>query len=222
MILVKEIAIIILGTLFLGGLCACRKQESALKLSGNVKQIQLNDTITLAFGDSAVIKSENLLLTFLGVPEDSRCPIDAVCIWGGDAKAMFRVETPGKEITLDLHSASDFQNRKIIGNYLINLILVIPHRKTLEIVKQEDYQVRIVISKSSKNLVSGVIKDYSGLDGCGLVIELDNGKKLEPRKGVSASLKNKRVALSYVDANAASLCMVGTVVDVAEIYELCE
>ncbi len=218
----KEFVIIIMGTLFLGGLCACRKQESALKLSGNVKQIQLNDTITLTFGDSAVIKSENLLLTFLGVPEDSRCPIDAVCIWGGDAKAMFRVETPGKKTTLDLHTASDFQNRKIVGNYVINLISVIPHRKAIEIVKLEDYQVRIVISKSPINLVSGVMKNYSGFDGCGLVIELDNGKKLEPRHGVSASLNKKRVALSYVEANAASACMVGTVVDVTEIYELCE
>ena len=218
----KKFAIIIMITLFLGGLCACSKQESALKLTGIAKQIQLNDTITLMLGDSAVLKSENLLLTFLGVPEDSRCPIDAVCIWGGDAKVMFRVETLEKIIALDLHTASDYKNSKIVGNYLINLISVKPHRKKEENVKKEDYQVRILISKSPKNLVSGVIKDYTGLDGCGLVIELDNGKKLEPRKGVSASLKNKRVALSYVDAKAVSICMVGTVVDVTEIYELYE
>lgn len=62
---------------------------------------------------------------------------------------------------------------------------------------------------------SGTVKDYTGLDGCSLIIELDNGTKLEPYNIVpNIVLKDgQRVKVSYTElSNMASICMVGKIV----------
>jgi hypothetical protein len=78
----------------------------------------------------------------------------------------------------------------------------------------------------SENLL-GTIKDYTGLDGCGYVIELDNGEVLEPVIVVDTSFQfidGKKVALVYTEIDAlASICMVGKIVRIDWIaYLNCE
>ncbi|MDP3581887.1 MAG: hypothetical protein Q8S39_08115, partial [Ignavibacteria bacterium] len=41
--------------------------------------------VTLKAGDSAFLNNE-LMITFSGVGADSRCPIDLMCFWAGDAE----------------------------------------------------------------------------------------------------------------------------------------
>lgn len=62
----------------------------------------------------------------------------------------------------------------------------------------------------------GTVVDYTGLDGCGLVIELDSGGVLEPMdlpQGFSLRA-GTRIQFDYVTANAGSYCMVGEVVNI--------
>lgn len=74
----------------------------------------------------------------------------------------------------------------------------------------------------------GTVVDYTGLDGCGLMIRLDNGEVLEPAEMVpDFSLKpGQRVMLSYTDLfDRASICMAGRIVRIdciSEIPGLCE
>jgi hypothetical protein len=56
------------------------------------------------------------------------------------------------------------------------------------------------------------IRDLTGLDGCGFVLELDNGKRLEPHGPLwqnYAKHDGERVTISYVAEPAMSICMVG-------------
>jgi PKD repeat protein len=68
----------------------------------------------------------------------------------------------------------------------------------------------------------GTVVDYTGLDGCGLVIELDNGEVLEPQQIVPEfTLKNgQRVVLSYTGIPSMSICMVGKIVRIDCIREV--
>ena len=70
---------------------------------------------------------------------------------------------------------------------------------------------------------TGTVKDYTGLDGCGYIIELDNGKKLEPTI-VDPPFKfrdNQRVRLSYIEIpDMASICMVGILAKITCIEEI--
>jgi|WetSurSiteA1Bulk_404760.scaffolds.fasta_scaffold10186_2 hypothetical protein len=78
--------------------------------------------------------------------------------------------------------------------------------------------------------LTGTVLDYTGLDGCGLVIGLDNGDILEPAE-IIPDFKlqaGQRVRLSYTELNdRASICMVGKIVRIDCIEEeprpgLCE
>jgi PKD repeat protein len=68
----------------------------------------------------------------------------------------------------------------------------------------------------------GTVVDYTGLDGCGLLIQLDNGEMLEPVQIVPEfKLKGgQRVMLSYTELPAASICMVGKTVRIDCIREV--
>jgi len=71
--------------------------------------------------------------------------------------------------------------------------------------------------------LTGTVLDKTGLDGCGLLIQLDNGEILEPVEIVpNFVLKNgQRVHLAYTElTDRASICMVGKIVRIDCIGEL--
>ena len=79
-------------------------------------------------------------------------------------------------------------------------------------------------SEVCPNAVEATLKDFTGLDGCSWVLVLDNGKKLEPtnlKKFDNIELKDdKRVLIEYKTIhNAASICMIGTIVEIICISE---
>ena len=71
--------------------------------------------------------------------------------------------------------------------------------------------------------LNGTVKDYTGLDGCGYLIELDNGPRLEPAI-VHDSIKfydGQRVRLSYTERNdMVSICMAGVIAEITCIEEI--
>lgn len=69
---------------------------------------------------------------------------------------------------------------------------------------------------------TGVIKDYTGLDGCGLMIDLDNGSRLEPMKNESGTPleKNRRVAVKFRRNPSMSICMAGETVEIVSLRYL--
>ena len=79
------------------------------------------------------------------------------------------------------------------------------------------------IERLDQDLVTGTVMDYTGLDGCGFVIELDNGEKLEPAQVVPeyTFVDGRRVKLSYTPLDGmGSICMVGTIVRIDYIENI--
>ncbi|MDX2362634.1 MAG: hypothetical protein QNK23_17630 [Crocinitomicaceae bacterium] len=72
------------------------------------------------------------------------------------------------------------------------------------------------------NSVKAELKDLTGLDGCGFVLELDNGDKLEPRNLNDFNIDivdGKKVWVNYTVISSPSFCMVGEVVEIDCIAE---
>jgi hypothetical protein len=53
----------------------------------------VQSTVTLRLGETRPVRGTALLLTFRRVLEDSRCPVDVVCITAGDAAVELLVRT---------------------------------------------------------------------------------------------------------------------------------
>jgi hypothetical protein len=75
-----------------------------------------------------------------------------------------------------------------------------------------------------EDMVKGTIRDFTGLDGCGLVIQLDN-KTLEPinlsdfSSNVSL-IDGQKVWVKYQAVSGmASICMVGEIVEITGLEE---
>lgn len=81
----------------------------------------------------------------------------------------------------------------------------------------------ITCNKEKLEEQTGILKDYTGmLDGCGFVIELDNGATLEPvsnQSGVNFE-NNRRVMVKYRDKPSISICMVGQAVEIVSLRYL--
>jgi hypothetical protein len=62
------------------------------------------DTVSVAFGKSVDV--HGVRVTLLHVPNDSRCPINAYCIWEGDAAVTLRFERGGQTTEVTLHTSA--------------------------------------------------------------------------------------------------------------------
>ena len=70
--------------------------------------------------------------------------------------------------------------------------------------------------------VTGIVKDFTGLDGCGKMIVLDSGQKLElvSLPPNTTLIVNSRVAVTYTPVNRASICMAGLTVEITSLRYL--
>lgn len=65
------------------------------------------------------------------------------------------------------------------------------------------------------NGINAKFKDLTGLDGCGIVIELENGTRLEPVNLGDFPLTAKdgmKIRVQYHSVSSGSICMVGEMV----------
>src|SRR6185503_3906190 len=66
---------------------------------------ELGREFEIKVGQSARLTGSATTVTLRAVTEDSRCPIDVVCIWQGNAKTVLEVRTgedgPSSEVSLN-------------------------------------------------------------------------------------------------------------------------
>jgi hypothetical protein len=70
---------------------------------------------------------------------------------------------------------------------------------------------------SCENAQAATIIDYTGLDGCGLVIKLQNGEVLEPVNLNDFNIiptDGMKVWVKYHEVGLLSICMVGPTVEI--------
>jgi hypothetical protein len=58
-------------------------------------ELGLGEVVELAPGEAAKLLAESLVVTFVGVDFDSRCPRGAVCVWVGEASVLADVRSGG-------------------------------------------------------------------------------------------------------------------------------
>ena len=77
-------------------------------------------------------------------------------------------------------------------------------------------------SKSKSGMEKAKLHDYTGLDGCGMLIDLDNGEVLEPINlsdfQTEVTIQDgQKVWVKYHETSGGSFCMVGKIVTIDEI-----
>ena len=108
--------------------------------------LRLSDSLTLQFRDTLFNNEENFWITFDSLLADSRCPVDAICLWEGNAELGFTFAKDGNEIPFSLNTHVDFLRDTTLLGYKVSLIDVMPYPHTDSSFTQKDYSTVIVIS----------------------------------------------------------------------------
>lgn len=99
--------------------------------------------MTLRMGQEGVVAGSAVKVQFLGVPEDSRCPIDAICVWQGNAVVEVGIRA-GMGPTVPLQINTDLEPRHADWNGVRLTVLELqPAPRAAAPTRQEDYSARI-------------------------------------------------------------------------------
>lgn len=127
---------------------ACARGSMEPDTSGSAARlVSVGDTVELKFGETVRIAQSSVLLQFRSVVADSRCPINVVCVWTGDAHVQISVGSDSATKLYDLHTYLD---PKVVnhGDYRFRLMQVAPPRHTDDNVRPEDYSIKLEITRA--------------------------------------------------------------------------
>lgn len=109
----------------------------------NCRDFEYNDTIYLPVNDCLFDHEKQGRICFDSVLTDSRCPVDATCIWAGEAIARFKIEKfDSNPIFVDLHTGTI---DTVVQGYNISFIDLLPYPTTEHQIDPGEYKARIVI-----------------------------------------------------------------------------
>jgi hypothetical protein len=86
-------------------------------------------------------------ITFRKVTEDSRCPINAVCVWEGDAQIEVTVSRDGAAAETRVLSLSQPNNEARIGDLFVRFVSLAPHPETPEPNRPRAYIAQLVVRR---------------------------------------------------------------------------
>ena len=110
------------------------------------KNVVLDEEFELAPGESARIGATNLTVVFDSVSADSRCPVDVVCVWEGDATVAVTVlQSSGERAVLELHTSAGSAREKPYGGYVVRLVGLRPQPRQGVPIPAADYRARLEV-----------------------------------------------------------------------------
>jgi len=89
--------------------------------------VRPGEEFTLALGESVGIAQKGIVLEFERVIDDSRCPMNARCIWEGNARIV--ISSGGAAAGLhELNTSTRFDTRTHIADFVLELRRLEPDR----------------------------------------------------------------------------------------------
>jgi hypothetical protein len=109
--------------------------------------------LDVQYGQTVTLESGTLLLTFVSVDEDSRCPEDVDCIWQGQARTIFHVVTNGQDqgdVTLSMLAGVPAGGASAVGvgPYELRLDALAPYPRAAKSTPTEQYVATVHVKRT--------------------------------------------------------------------------
>lgn len=101
-------------------------------------------TVQINYGQEVSIEN-NIKIKFDSV-DDSRCPMDVMCIWAGDGGVGLILSNGNDQQHTFLHTAL-FPREINYGGYRIILKSLIPYPVSTQQIKKEDYNIDLIVKR---------------------------------------------------------------------------
>ncbi len=104
------------------------------------------EAIELRVGASAPVRGTRTRITFVAVPNDSRCPTGVTCFWEGDAIVHLRLESESEPaVDLQLHTNRRFSQQGQAGALTVTLVRLDPAPRADEPIPAGAYSVTLQV-----------------------------------------------------------------------------
>jgi len=114
---------------------------------GEAMQVKLGEPFELRVGEKVRVEGGELVLTFLAVPQDSRCPKGEQCITAGKARLSFEAAPRnGAAAGFELDTASESEEMDISG-FRIALLGLSPYPVSGRPISPQDYLAKILVQR---------------------------------------------------------------------------
>jgi hypothetical protein len=126
-------------------LCSVVLMTACDQTSPTGPTVPINSEFVLAPGESAVIAGADISIRFLGVEGDSRCPADAFCIQGGDARVRVEATSARGRHAYELHTG----NMQPVphDDVTIHLVQLAPYPFSSRTIAPEEYRVTLRVTR---------------------------------------------------------------------------
>ena len=111
---------------------------------GNTITLPLGAEVALAPGGSVAINPGGLVLTFVAVTGDSRCPLSVQCIHAGSAQVSMRATITG--VSRDLNLETTVKDTVTVDRYLLRLVSVAPVPVTTTVIPASSYRATLRVT----------------------------------------------------------------------------
>jgi len=124
-------------------------KENVDSISPNSPVVVINKIIDsvlvkINYGQEALIEN-NITIKFDGV-NDSRCPMDVICVWAGDGGVSLILSYGREQLHTFLHTAL-FPREINYSGYRIILKSLNPYPKSTSSTKLDEYNVDLIIKR---------------------------------------------------------------------------
>ena len=132
----------------IAALLVCLLAATACDESPTGPTVTIDQQFTLAPGETASIEGSDVRVRFDGVTGDSRCPIDAVCIQGGDAIVKVQASGDGGSVPLELHTGDSSRASAAYGALRVALVELQPYPFSSRTTAPGDYRATLLVTAS--------------------------------------------------------------------------
>ena len=108
--------------------------------------VPLSQRFPLELGETASVEGTSLRVQFLRVSGDSRCPVDAICIQGGDAIVHVRA-TESTAADYELHTGGPPHAVVTPAGFRIELAELQPYPFSSRTIQPGDYRATLVVTR---------------------------------------------------------------------------
>ena len=125
---------------------ACNKNNDVASFQLD-KAFTLDHNVAIPWEEDASVN-----IRFDSTVADSRCPVDAICVWAGRVEVKVSFTQAGnsetKILALGDNSGTAFSNTAAFGDFTVELLSVLPAPKSDYVISQKEYKIEVVVKKS--------------------------------------------------------------------------
>jgi len=109
------------------------------------KGVPVGEEFTMRIGDRVKVSGPKIIIDFVDVLSDSRCPVDVVCVWTGNAQIQLQLQSKGHPPKSVLLNTPQPPIQEEFKHYVVKLVKLDPPKISNHQIDKSDYVVTLIV-----------------------------------------------------------------------------